>query len=319
MHLLLSRTRNSSEFSALHLPADYALVLGASGFIGSEVLLSVARKQIGLVAGVHRHAIAATNVASLQIDLRTYDWTQLQAHPPKYIIHLGRIPGRWPLTRKIAGWQGRVASNRMMRWLRSLNRSPHVVFVSGTLVYGNRPGVETDETAPLNPISFQRSYVKAEYPFIEAMKQGVPISIVRAPWVVGPGSWFRQFYMGWYRKTGTIPLFGSGKQLMSLIHVADCGRLIGDIALQEPGGGVYNLYSGAPIRHEEFCVLLADLLNARVEQVSESDLDSRFGKTVREALTFSLHAVSCQQIVQASDRLYPQAADAIRASVQALG
>lgn len=314
-----NRMCKTGDIPADGLPRDYVLVLGASGFIGREVLASLDQQQIGLVAGVHRQPAAATNLVCLQLDLRKFDWNQLQTHPPKYIIHLGRIPGRGPLSRRIAGWQGQAASERMVRWLRSLNRPPHVVYVSGTLVYGDRPGVETDETAPLDPISFQRAYVKAEYPFIEAMEEGLPVSIVRPPWVVGPGSWFRQFYMGWYRKRGSIPLFGSGKQIMSLVHVADCGRMIGEIALQEPGGGVYNLYSGVPMQHEQFCEYTAELLNARIERISATVLNRKFGKAVREALTFSLHSVSRQQIVLTSDRVYPEAGDAIRASVEALG
>ncbi len=309
---------NKTDRTLLTVKPPWVLVLGGSGFIGTEVLRALRRTGATVVAGVRRSRPEDSQIPTIPLDIESYDWELLKENPPSAIVHLARISGRRKLSRMLAGWRGRRASQKMIRRLKELDNPPHTVFVSGTLVYGDRRGKFTDETAPLQPVAFQRDYIRAEYPFLDAMNTGLPVSVVRPPWVIGPGSWFQQFYVGMAKKNGRIEQFGDGNQMMSLIHVEDCGSQIADIALHESGGQVFNLLSCEAIKHSEFCRITAHALGADITKVSTTELRRRFGKTVAEALTFSVHAVSNQARIQQFPNRYNSVESAVKASLKAL-
>lgn len=311
------QTISRLSFSKSGLPSSgaYVLVLGGTGFIGSAVIDQLRNSGQNILAAVHKSIPESKDLPTIRADLRSFDWHFLDEHPPSIIIHLARIPGRRKLTRYIAGWRGYLASKKLLRWMKSIKNPPHLVYVSGTLVYGDCEGGAADETAPLDPIAFQKDYVKAEYPFLEHLGSDLPISIVRPPWVIGPGSWFQQFYVEPFRQTGKIRQYGDGENMMSLIHVEDCARQITEVALSSEHGEIYNLFSCEPVSHAEFCAITADLLQAEITKVTNEQLLKKYGRTVYDALTFSTRITSRHSLIQQSDNRYPTARQAIEASV----
>lgn len=311
------QTTSRLSFSKFGIPStgSYVLVLGGTGFIGSAVIDQLRKSGQNILAAVHRTRPESESLHTIRADIRSFNWHLLDENPPKAIIHLARIPGRRKLTRYIAGWRGYLASKKLIRWMKSIKNPPHLVYVSGTLVYGDCDGAVVDETAPLNPIAFQKDYIRAEYPFLEHLGSDLPISIVRPPWVIGPGSWFQQFYVEPFRQTGKIRQYGDGKNMMSLIHVDDCARQIKEVALTSERGNVYNLFSCEPISHAEICSTTADILQAEISKMSDQQLLKKYGKTVYEALTFSSRITSRHSLIQQSDNRYPTVRQAIGASV----
>jgi len=307
------QTTSQLSFSKSGIPSSgpYVLVLGGTGFIGSAVIDQLKIKKQNILATVHRSRPENCEIPTIHADIRSFDWHLLDENPPSAIIHLARISGRRKLTRYIAGWRGYLASKKLIRWMKSVKNPPHLVYVSGTLVYGDCNGAIIDETAPLNPIAFQRDYIRAEYPFLEHIDSDLPISIVRPPWVIGAGSWFQQFYVEPCRKTGEIRQYGSGENMMSLIHVEDCARQITEVALSSERGNVYNLVSCEPISHAKFCTITADLLQAKITEISNHQLRRKYGKTVYEALTFSSRITSRHRLIQQLENRYPTARQAI--------
>jgi nucleoside-diphosphate-sugar epimerase len=262
-------------------------------------------------------------------DLRSLRWESLAfdaGRTPDAIIHLARIPGRRWLTRWVAGFQGGAASRRLLRWLETLSNPPHTVYVSGTLVYGDRGLQPADETTPLNPIAFQRDYVRAELPFLDKMKpvafaridksKPLPVSVVRPPWVIGDGSWFRQFYVNTAFRTGKVPVFGSGDNLMSLIHVEDCAAQIIAVALGDDPGHVYNLCSMLAVSQREFVDTLCRQTGAKPEVLPEAAVRRKYGRTLAEALLFSVNAVSRHALIRNFPNRFMKLEEAMKHVIQ---
>lgn len=269
---------------------DNILVLGGSGFIGSAVVKKLSDEGCRIRMLVHRNRPAGQDSTVEQIcgDITRFDWNNLNNDPPDAIIHLARISGGSSPGRYLASLRGQLANRRLIRWLESVEQPPMLIYASGSLVYGSRGTSPVDEDTPLNPASFQRSYMLAELPFLKALKKGrLPVSIVRPPWVYGPDSWFRQFYHDEMEKEGVVPQYGDGSNLMSLIHVNDCASQIIMLARERAAGIIANLVSGRAITHSEFCRLLSGLTGKKIREISSRDLKRKYGKTVHEALTFS--------------------------------
>lgn len=298
-----------ADFTQKHL-----LVLGGSGFIGRTVISSLQRSGHRVGALVRRSSIP-DGVETIGGDIRTFDWRRLEKDPPDAIIHLARIPGRRKLTRWMAGYQGRVASERLLRWLGRLDHPPHLVFISGTLVYGDCGTSVTDEAAPLRPIGFQRDYIKAEYPVLKAIGKKLPVSVARPPWVIGGGSWFRQFYFENALKNGFVTQFGNGENLMSLVHVEDCAGQICEIALRGKPGRIYNICAGSALTQSRFVQTIAQHLGAENNVLPHRKLHRKYGKSVTEALTFSLDIASREPLIRDYQNRYTDTSKAIEAAI----
>ena len=71
----------------------------------------------------------------------------------------------------------------------------YLLVVNGSLSYGERGDDLVDPDDNIHPIGFAKSYSIAEKPFIEYRRKEGRIGIIRAPWVLGNGSWFTQMYL----------------------------------------------------------------------------------------------------------------------------
>ena len=280
---------------------ESVFLLGGSGYLGSAVVRKLVETGVRVRMLVHTSEGENRNplIEKIPGSMATFDWKSLQHDLPDAILHMARISGRTGTGRLIAGYRGYYANSRMIRQLASIPASPRVIFTSGTLVYGSCGPEPADERTPLNPVGFQRYYVKAEYPFLGALgSDTVPVSIVRPPWIYGPGSWFRQFYYSSIIKSGVVPQFGNGANLMSLIHVDDCAALIKKVATMGATGTVYNLHTGSALTNETFCRILADITGSKVGIIPDEVLLRKYGKTVYEALTFSLNSTSRHKMIR---------------------
>ncbi len=295
------------------------LLIGGSGFIGSSVAYQLAAEGVKLSALYHKNPPEPNGVRQLKGDFRKFDWTALEDDLPGVIIHSGRISGRTTPGRWLAGWQGAWANQRLVKWMESLKNPPRLVYVSGTLVYGSNGTRPVHEDAPLAPTGFQKYYLRAEYPLLNAAKTSqLPLYIARAPWVLGAGSWFRQFYWRQIQRQGEVPLFGDGENLMSIIHVSDSGRLINHIAKHSAKPGVVNMAVQKPVTQKMFCTTLSDLTGVPVKSYSLETLRRKYGKTVAEALSFSLNPVSDRTELESFKPNFPTLSETLADVIQKL-
>lgn len=273
------------------------LLLGGTGFIGSQVLNRLrVRTDVRTMVLAHRNVdYRSLEDVNLVVDsLTRFDLSWIDIFRPDTIIHVARLGGSGRIRRSVASRRGRRANQRLVDWLAARAPNTRVIYVSGTLVYGDRGEAEADETSELDPIAFAREYVRAESPWMDAQRNGlIPITIVRPPWVVGPGSWFQAHYVRPARRQGAVPLYGSGKNWMTLLDVEDCGGAIVHLAEQRALPMTVNLLApGQWTRQCDFAEALARLLGARVQPVEIPGRRLLRDRAVGEALTFSLRATT---------------------------
>jgi nucleoside-diphosphate-sugar epimerase len=268
-----------------------AYVLGGSGYVGQYLVEELAKDNIETTCLINKTPIKtkSENITQIQSSLADFDWHQLDGNIPDVIFHTARMSGKDKKSRLEAGRINAAANQKMLEWMKSLDNPPLLVFVSGTLVYGSHGKTKINETQTPNPTSFQKEYFEAEKPVLEELKKGdLPVMIGRPCWIYGPGSWLEAFYLKpiWDKKTA--PVYGNGENIMTFIHVKDCGAQIKHIAEQGKAGNIYNLFTGSAKTQKEFVKILSDHYKVPIKHKPLWWLQFRFEKAVREAFEFSL-------------------------------
>ena len=269
------------------------LIIGASGFIGSEIykiLLKQKKIQIMVLAhnnvdykiyeGVNLYIGSFTNI-NLSI---------IKNFNPDTIIHSARISGSTKIKRLYASIKGYFGNKRLRNYLIKNIPNVKILYVSGTLVYGNGNSKKISENSKINPISFAREYFLAEKPWLNAQKRNLlKVSIVRPPWIIGNGSWFNSFFLNTSKKYGFVPVYGNGENWMSLIDVEDCAGLIINIIKNCGTGNVYNIYTpGQYVKQIDFCKELSNILEMDVKIIKKSHPLFPKNKATIEAFQSSL-------------------------------
>ncbi|MFT3867820.1 MAG: NAD-dependent epimerase/dehydratase family protein [Nibricoccus sp.] len=269
------------------------LLLGGTGFIGTALTrrLSANRADNELMMLIHRKAPLREleQINTHTGDLGTFDLALLDKFSPHVVVHLARMSGQGRIGRLLAAWRGARANRRIISHLQLMQPTPHVIYVSGTLVYGDCGTRPVDEDHPISPIAFAREYIRAEKPWMDALIKGtIPVTILRPPWIMGQGSWFSTFYLKSIHDHGIVPLFGDGQNWMSLIDVEDCAGLVAHAVRNAQPGRCYNLFCpNAHLTQIEFAERLSKESGASVNKLSMDEVKDVYSPTIWEAFTFS--------------------------------
>ncbi len=272
------------------------LVLGGTGFIGSELLATLrsidSRYNVLVLVNRTDAAVSLEHFETIRGSLGSFDLRAAESFNPDLIVHMARNRGSGALGRLLAAEKGARANRRLLSWMKGREAPPRLLYVSGTLMYGDCGRGSVTEEQPLNPTAFASQYILAERPFIkESAKGGVPVSMLRPPWVMGTASWFKGYYLDTMSRFGFVPQYGDGKNIMSFIDVTDCAGLIELAASSGVPGQNYNLFvPGAAIEQREFASLLSDISGLPLRVFNRSEVRKRYGDTVWKAFTFSLNA-----------------------------
>lgn len=263
----------------------HVLVLGGTGFIGSAFFEALLKEE-----GCHIHLLVRNAAKQPQSfdrvtiylgDLTTFNWNKLTDFPD-IVFHFARVNssvGR-SIGRKLAALKGKRANKRLLRFLKSTCRDVSLVYLSGSLMYGNHSDHVTEE-ASLNPISFARDYLLAEKPFLkQQIVQGrVRVSFVRVPWVLGKGSWFSAFYEQYIREEAKVPLYGNGENVMSFITLRDLATCLIEI-MKSPYKKVLNVAYPQSCTQQEFVQLVSEVVAQPIQQL---ELRNQYERAVVEA------------------------------------
>jgi len=275
----------------LFVSTQTVFVLGGTGFIGQEVLRALVRRSYSAICLIHRTALPEDfrgKVASIHSSLERMPFADRYFQSVTAIIHLARIarstrPGRWLAARKSAR-----AHRKLIHQLQQQIHPPLLTLVAGTLAYGDGGNQIITENTPLHPISYARYYTIGEAPIVEAtVHRKIKGIILRPAWVYGTGSWFLQFYLLPMRNLQIVPLYGDGKNWMSLIHVKDCARLIVHLMERGQPGETYNLFAGNAIQQEQLAEQLASITGLPIQKIPTEQIKKCFGKLAAEAFSTS--------------------------------
>ncbi|MCH8554258.1 MAG: NAD(P)-dependent oxidoreductase [Schleiferiaceae bacterium] len=299
-------------------------VLGATGFVGGAVVASLLEQKLPhekLTTLVHKTLPPPhfEHCNTLTGSLEQFDFSWLKRFPPTGLVHAARMAGSHPIMRKVAAHKGRKANEKWLRVLGEMNPNLPIVYVSGTLMYGNlEKGVVAREQQPLHPIAFAKHYHTAEKPF-EYAHQAQDVRMVRPAWIIGPHSWFYHFYYLPAIKQGVVPIYGDGEQLMSLIHIRDCGGLITHALKKGTPNTNYNIFAAPPIKQVDFAALVAKLLQVKVAPYQPNGAQKQLKSDELAALTSNI-PVGTQHTdwFAAYNFLYPTVAEMVTAVLTAL-
>jgi nucleoside-diphosphate-sugar epimerase len=201
-----------------------ALVTGASGFIGRRLALKLARGGHDVVCLVRRTS-RTTGLEGPSIRLAVGDVTEAASldsalRGRDHIFHLAAVvqaaDERVYEAVNVAGTRHLVDA--------ALRAGPEVkrfILVSSIAAAGpsgpDRPGTEDDETRPVT--AYGRSKLAAERAVRQAAGR-LPVTIIRPPNVIGPGSPELERAMDLLRLR-IVPAIGDGRPRTSLIDVDD--------------------------------------------------------------------------------------------------
>jgi len=269
------------------------LLLGGTGFIGSAVLAQLRVRSDLRVMVLGHSTVNYRELEDVNLvvgSLSTFDLSWIDIFEPDTIFHLARLSGRTAQGRRLAAARGRFANRRLIAKLRTLKAPPRVLYVSGTLVYGDRGEEWADETSPILPAAYARQYIAAERPWMTEQERGeLPVTMLRPPWVVGAASWFRAHYAQALVRQGLVPCYGDGANWMTFIDVEDCAGLVLHLAEHGVPGNCYNLFAPAQhARQRDFVDVLATHTGLQVSFLSRREMAARLEHGAAQALTTSV-------------------------------
>lgn len=234
------------------------LVTGATGFAGSVLLEYLsALEGLDITAIVHKKpaVFVSSNIRYVRSSLHALPGFLSKEEAFDVIFHLARISGKgWGnLGRLIAGLQGAIINRRILQAVKKHHGNARLVYLSGSLMYGHNPGKKFVETDELNPTGFGRYYYYAERPLINSISNDNSNTIMlRAPWILGKGSWFSQLYERHMLEKKSVPVYGNENRRMSVTTVEDCARMLWHYTLNAPHAGIYNIYTFGDVSYSSF-------------------------------------------------------------------
>ena len=254
------------------------LVTGGSGFIGSMIIKA---STSNIRALVHKEAVEGNKIDRVYGDfLSSENQLEKWIDGVNSIIHAarpssGNTAGRYRIARRT-----RKANLSMVSVVKESN-IPSTILMHGSLSYGHRGEDLVHTDSILNPVGYAEAYSIGEMPWVDYLHSGGGVKVVRAPWVMGPGSWFEMIYCD-----EIIPVFGDGRQWMSLVSVESLADFTWSILSDEPG--VYHPPLLYRCRQSDFAKIVSEIRGVGTSVVSRSGLTRKFGKMAADSICSSI-------------------------------
>ena len=254
------------------------LVTGGSGFIGSAIIKA---STSNIRALVHKEAVEGNNIDRVYGDfLSGENQFEKWIDGVNSIIHTarpssGKTAGRYRIARRT-----RKANISMVSAVKEA-KIPSTILMHGSLSYGHRGEELVQTDSILNPVGYAEAYSIGERPWVDYLYSGGGVKVVRAPWVLGPGSWFEMLYC-----EEKIPVFGDGSQWMSLVSVESLADFTWSVLSDEPG--VYHPQLLYRCRQSDFAKIVSEIRGVAISVVSRSRLTRKYGKMATDSICSSM-------------------------------
>lgn len=258
------------------------LLLGASGFIGQSIVSKVP-EHVRLTGTYFNNEIKNEHGQFKQLNYldEELDWKQI-IQPYSCIIIAARANAGTVTERDSISRRSQTAFVKILKAVNESEAKPFIIAVNGSLSYGHRGEelVKTDDE--INPTGFASSYSIAEKPFRDYLRKGNAIAILRAPWVLGLGSWFTQMYLS----PDKIPVIGQGKQWMAIVTVEDLAESIWKL-VEMRTSGVHHPKLISRCRQQDFAHTVQSVTKKQVKKHGIFGL-WRMERQMRESILASI-------------------------------
>ena len=207
------------------------LIIGGSGFIGKQLVLH-APNNVDLTYSFFSSPLQNTDISSIKLDLLDKDlkWDRIIEGFDAIMIS-ARPNGDTKSKRDIVASKTAESLQMLVDTIRNSKKKPFLVAIHGSLSYGDRGDDLVQVSPDINPIGFAESYAIGEKPIRDYYDKMGMAAIIRAPWVLGKGSW----YQGMYGSPDKIPYFAKNPW-MSIVDSVALAKSAWDCLLKsEPG------------------------------------------------------------------------------------
>lgn len=264
-----------------------ALVTGAAGFIGSHLCEELLDRGFNVVALDDLSTGRISHIAHLRsrksfrfikADVRDRRRLDALVRGCDIVFHLAAAVGvRYILRNTLETLDINVEGGRAVMDSCAVH-GRRLVLASSSEVYGKHPHAPIKETDDrrLGPTRVPRwSYAESKaidecYAFAYARERGLPVVIARLFNVVGPRQTGRYGmvvprFIRCALEGRRIPVYGSGRQVRSFIHVKDAARLMAELSLVKKAyGRAFNVGNPEPVSISR----LASLIKRKTGSVS---------------------------------------------------
>ena len=288
---MLSTTFGDLMTGRLEPTTGITFVTGGSGFIGSRIIQA---STTDIRALVHKRDVESDKIDRVYGNLLTEQnqfgkWID----GVRSVIHSARPSSGNAIGRYWISRRTRKATGKMISAIKNSNISSTIV-LHGSLSYGNRDEDLVSTNSELNPIGYSKAYSIGEKPWLDYLDSGGDVKIVRAPWVIGPGSWFDMLYRG-----DIVPVVEGGSHWMSLVSVESLADFTWSIVDARPG--VYHPPLLYRCRQSEFANLVGEIRGMETTEISSSDIARKYGKMVSESISSSIRIDDGNSMVSESE------------------
>ena len=222
------------------------ILIGGSGFLGKHLLTELLKSNYKVYVTVNKTNIKGSGKLNIiRGGINALNSEILKEIAPTKIFHCARpsMPRLRKTGRVISGYIAYFNNSRLLKNIENSCIQTDLLFASGSLAYGNSTQTHY-ETSAINPISYSKQYIRGEKPLLKAISSsGVNVKVLRFPWLIGNGSWFKWFYLKNINENNSIPLFGNGNNKMSILSVIDAARLMALYSDNSVGNGIYNIFN----------------------------------------------------------------------------
>lgn len=223
------------------------LLIGASGFIGQSIVSNVP-KHISLTGTYFNNKPQSKGACFEHLDYLApgLEWSEI-IDSFSCIIIAARASGSSVKERDVLSARSQAVFTKLIQAVQRSETKPFIVAVNGSLTYGHRGEEMVTTQDNINPVGFAKSYAIAEQPFRDYLAQNNGIAIIRAPWVLGPGSWFQQLYLS----PKNVPIIGKGDQWMSIVALDKLAAFVWEL-VELKRNGVHHPALTARCRQQYF-------------------------------------------------------------------
>ncbi|HEX2823769.1 MAG TPA: TIGR01777 family oxidoreductase [Streptosporangiaceae bacterium] len=244
-------------------------VTGSSGFIGSSLVAGLrasGHEVIKLVRAPARSADEvhwdprAADAGFTSSSLGALDGLSACVH----LAGAGVADRRWTARYKAEIRASRVLGTRALASALTRLASPPETLVSGSAIgwYGDTGGREVNESAPAGKAFLSRVVEDWEAAAEPAADAGIRVVHPRTGLVLAPGGGILARLLPLAR-LGVCPRFGSGRQVISWISLADEVNAIRFLLDRKDISGPVNLTAPAPVTNSEFTAALTAAVGRR--------------------------------------------------------